>query len=175
MRWPSGLTIPAALVVLLALGLAGAWVVVRDRAIREDIGVAPVSWRPLVTPECYRLTYRDSEGDAEPGLFPGRLALIPSRFGVDSGAVFTEAHSADSIGFWQMFQFNARWRRTSGDLLEADFSNGFSSVGILAARRDSTLEGRATFYSDVVRPGPKPSMRLIGRREDCPRPATPAG
>ena len=119
---------------------------------------------PVRDPECYVLAYSDPIADATADMFPRAVALFP---GSDSGAVASRGSSADRIGFWRMFLHGASWHSVAPDSVDLSFSNGFSSIRMRVQRTPTELSGRATFYSDVIMPDPKPSMQVVGKRRRC--------
>lgn len=62
----------------------------------------------------------------------------------------------------------AGWKPIAGDSLELMFSGSYEAISLHVARSGSRIEGRATWLSDVIEPGPKPSMRVVGQAEECP-------
>lgn len=124
----------------------------------------PALTSPVGGVECYALSYSDPIAEATEDMFPRAVALSP---GSDSGAVASRGNSADRIGFWRMFLHGASWHSVGPDSVDLNFSNGFSSIRMRLQRTPTELSGRATFYSDVIAPGPKPSMAVVGERRRC--------
>ena len=145
-----------------AVTLAGLILAMLPLTMRETNRPALIS--PVRDPECYALAYSDPIADATADMFPRAVALFP---GSDSGAVASRGSSADRIGFWRMFLHGASWHSVGPDSVDLSFSNGFSSIRMRVQRTPTELSGRATFYSDVIAPGPKPSLQVVGERRRC--------
>ena len=96
--------------------------------------------------------------------FPGEIGLAPAK---DSGAAFWIPEPRDDHGIWRMFQGNAYWKRDPADSIQIIFSNGFSAAGLEVVLSADSLNGRATWYSDVVSDGPPPSAAARGNRVPC--------
>jgi hypothetical protein len=118
-------------------------------------------------PECYALAYTDPIKNASARLFPVWVALLP---GYQSGALIGHPNPAFGDETWRGMTEFAGWKRIAADSLELVFGGRFEAISIHVARSGSNLSGRATWVSDVVEPGPKPSMRVEGTRELCPPP-----
>jgi hypothetical protein len=116
-------------------------------------------------PECYALAYSDAIRNASARLFPIWAALIP---GPQAGALIDRPNPAFGDESWRGMTEFARWKRIAADSLELMFSGRFEAISIHVARSGSNLSGRAPWLSDVIEPGPKPSMRVEGIRESCP-------
>ena len=145
-----------------AVTLAGLILVMLPLTMSETSRPALIS--PVRDPECYALAYSDPIADATADMFPRAVALFP---GSDSGAVASRGSSADRIGFWRMFLHGASWRSVAPDSVDLSFSNGFSSIRMRVQRTPTELSGRATYYSDVITEGPKPSLAVVGERRRC--------
>jgi hypothetical protein len=122
-------------------------------------------------PECYALAYSDAIRNASARLFPVWAALIP---GPQSGALIGRPNPAFGDESWRGMTEFAGWKRIAADSLELMFSGRFEAISIHVTRSGSNLSGRATWLSDVIEPGPKPSMRVEGTRESCPPTLSPA-
>jgi len=139
--------------------------------------VSPVSTVPeprtfrVVSAECYSLSYSDAVRTASARLFPTWFALLP---GADSGSVAARHHPQLDDQSWAVVSQYARWKRFTPDSLEVMFSGNYEAISIHVARIGPRLIGRATWLSDVIGPDPKPSMQVIGNREDCPPNVSPA-
>ena len=131
----------------------------RQQPTREGFSVNPSR------AECYGLTYSDAIRDASAGLFPVWAALMP---GSQSGALIGRPHPSLDEKSWRAISEFAGWKRITGDSLEMMFSGSYEAISIHVARTGSSLSGRATWLSDAIVPGAKPSMRVEGRRESCP-------
>jgi hypothetical protein len=116
-------------------------------------------------PECYALAYSDPIKDASARLFPVWVAIMP---GSRAGALIGRPNPAYGV---EKF---AGWKRIAADSLELMFSGNYEAISIHVARSGSNLSGRATWLSDYIEPGPKPSMRVDGTRESCPPNLSPA-
>jgi hypothetical protein len=121
--------------------------------------------------ECYSLAYGDAIRDASPRLFPVWAALLP---GLQTGALIGRPNPAFGDESWRGMTEFAGWKRIASDSLELTFSGRFEAISIHVARSCSHLSGRATWLSDVIESGPKPSMRVEGTREPCPPSLAPA-
>jgi len=121
--------------------------------------------------ECYTLAYSDAIRNASPRLFPIWAALMP---GHEAGALIGRPHPAFGDESWQDMTEFAGWKRIASDSLELMFSGHYEAIAIHVARIGSNLSGRATWLSDFIEPGPKPSMRVEGTRESCPPNLSPA-
>jgi len=121
--------------------------------------------------ECYSLAYSDAIRDATARLFPVWVALLP---GLQTGALIGRPHPSFGDESWKGMTEFAGWKRIASDSLELMFSGRFEAISIHVARTDTNLSGRATWLSDVIEPGPKPSMRVEGKRESCPSRISPA-
>jgi hypothetical protein len=53
------------------------------------------------------------------------------------------------------------------DSIEVNFSGRFEAIHLHFQRKGAGVEGRATYFSDLVDGGPLPSMRLVGTRQAC--------
>lgn len=120
--------------------------------------------------ECYTLTYSDPIRNASARLFPVWAALKP---GPTSGGLIGRPHP-DFRDSWRAMTEFAGWKRVAGDSLELMFGGSYEAISIHVARTGSNLLGRATWFSDVIGPDPKPSMRVEGTRESCPPNLSPA-
>jgi hypothetical protein len=118
-------------------------------------------------PECYALAYTDPIRDASARLFPVWVALLP---GYQSGALIGHPNPAFGDESWRAMTESTGWKRIAADSLELVFGGRSEAISIHVARSGSKLSGRATWVSDVVEQGPKPSMRVEGTRESCPPP-----
>ena len=116
-------------------------------------------------PECYALAYSDAIRDASARLFPVWAALMP---GAEAGDLIGRPHPTFSDGSWAGITVLTRWKKIPSDSLELFFGGNFEAISIHVARAGSNLSGRATWLSDLIEPGPKPSMRVEGTREPCP-------
>jgi hypothetical protein len=61
----------------------------------------------------------------------------------------------------------AKWVRVAPDSLRLTFSNGFTGVVMELGWHGVELRGTGTIYYDFIRPGPKPQVRILARREAC--------
>lgn len=121
-------------------------------------------------PECYALAYSDAIRDVGARLFPVWAALMP---GAEAGELIGRPHPAFGDRSWQGMTVLTRWKKIPSDSLELFFGGNFEAISIHVARVGSNLSGRATWLSDVIGPGPKPSMRVEGTREPCPANLSP--
>jgi hypothetical protein len=156
----------AALLTVALIACAG------SRSKVSPIGTVPelLTFR-VVGAECYRLSYSDAVRTASARLFPTWFALLP---GADSGSVAARHHPQFDDQSWAGVSKYARWKRFTPDSLEVMFSGSYEAISIHVARIGPHLIGRATWLSDVIGPDPKPSMHVIGNREDCPQNVSPA-
>jgi hypothetical protein len=121
-------------------------------------------------PECYTLAYSDAIKDASARLFPVWAALMP---GPESGALIGRPHPTWDDRSWQGMTRLTRWKKIPSDSLELFFGGSFEAISIHVARAGPNLSGRATWLSDLIGSGPKPSMRVEGTRESCPSNLSP--
>jgi hypothetical protein len=121
------------------------------------------STTPIRTPECYSLAYSEPVKDASPKLFPVWVELLP---GASSGSVVGRPHPdlgpADWAALWSRW-----WKKLPPDSIEVNFSGNYEAAVIHVHRMGSQIVGRATWLSDVIESGPKPSMRVEGERVVC--------
>lgn len=116
-------------------------------------------------PECYSLDYSDPVKRATARLFPIWVAIFP---GKDTGEARGRHHPALNDLEWFNVSKYAAWKRISADSIEVMFSGNYEAISIHVSRTGSTLVGRATWLSDVIESGPKPSMHVLGSQETCP-------
>jgi len=121
-------------------------------------------------PECYSLSYSDSNAEASSRLFPKWIELFP---GSDSGDVVGRHHAAMSEADWKALLKYSGWKKFAGDSLAIMFTGSFEGIRIHVARLNSTLSGQATWLTDLVGP-PTTSLQLVGTRESCPEVRSPA-
>jgi hypothetical protein len=122
-------------------------------------------------PECYSLAYSDPVKGATARLFPIWVAIFP---GKETGAASGRHHPALSDLDWLNVSKYAAWKRTSADSIEVMFGGNYEAISIHVSRTGSNLVGRATWLSDVLESGVKPSMRVVGSQETCPNNVSPA-
>jgi hypothetical protein len=135
------------------------------KAERANLSITPSQ------AECYTLAYTDAIRDASARLFPIWAALLP---GLQTGALIGRPNPAFGDESWQGIAEFTGWKKIASDSLELMFSGRFEAISIHVARTGSNLSGRATWLSDVIEPGPKPSMRVEGTRVSCPPSLSPA-
>ena len=129
------------------------------------------AYTPVRTAECYALAYSDPIKNASARLFPVWAAIMP---GSRAGALIGRPNPAFGDGSWRGMTVGAGWKRIAADSLELMFSGNYEAISIHVARSGSNLSGRATWLTDYIEPGPKPSMRVDGTRESCPPNLSPA-
>ena len=124
----------------------------------------------VLTPECYGLRYSDPVGSASTRLFPIWVMLLP---GSTAGSAVGRHHPLVSDQDWAGLTKYSGWKRMPSDSLEIMFTGSFEGIRIHAARTGTSLNGRATWLTDVIGL-PESSMVLTGDRESCPQNAAPA-
>lgn len=117
-----------------------------------------------VFPQCYSLSYSDPVGSASARLFPVWIAILPGNRPGLIGKPSPELPDRD----WKAMTKYVGWKPIADDSLELMFGGNFESINMHVIRTGSHLDGRATWISDAIEPGPKPSMRVIGKGEQCP-------
>ena len=122
-------------------------------------------------PECYTLDYSDPVKSASARLFPIWVAIFP---GKETGAAQGRHHPALNDRDWFNVSKYAAWKRISADSVEVMFSGDYEAISIQVSRTGLNLLGRATWLSDVIESGPKPSMHVIGSQQLCPNNISPA-
>jgi len=122
-------------------------------------------------PECYTLDYSDPVKGATARLFPIWFAIFP---GKERGAAQGRHHPALSSLDWYNLSKYGAWKRLSADSIEVMFSGNFEAISIHVSQSGSKLIGRATWLSDVIESGPKPSMHVVGSQGTCPSNISPA-
>jgi hypothetical protein len=115
------------------------------------------------TPECYSLAYTDPVKDASAKLFPVWVELLP---GSDSGSVVGRPHPDLNPGEWAALKYTG-WKKLPLDSIEVHFNGNYEAAVIHVHRMGSQIVGRATWLSDLIESGPKPSMRVGGTRVAC--------
>jgi len=121
-------------------------------------------------PGCYSLSYDDSTADQSSRLFPTWIELFP---GSDSGAAMGRHHAAMSEASWKAILKYSGWKKIAGDSLEIMFTGSFEGISIHVAPLNNTLNGRATWLTDLIGL-PTTSLQLVGTRESCPEVRPPA-
>jgi len=121
-------------------------------------------------PECYSLSYSDSGAVTSSRLFPIWIELFP---GADSGAAMGRHHAAMSEADWKALLKYSGWKKIVGDSLEIMFTGSFEGIRIHVGRMNSSLNGRATWLTDLIGL-PTTSLQLVGTRESCPEVLPPS-
>lgn len=121
------------------------------------------STTPIRTPECYSLAYSEPVKDATVRLFPVWIELLP---GSDSGSVVGRPYPDLRPGDWAAL-WSRWWKKLPPDSINVNFSGNYEAAVIHVSRTGSRIVGRATWLSDVIESGPKPSLQVDGTREVC--------
>jgi hypothetical protein len=116
------------------------------------------------SPECYSLDYSDPVRNAAAKLFPVWVELFP---GSDSGSVIGRPHPEFDPRKWPAMTTYTWWKKLPLDSIEVNFSGNYEAIIIHVQRIGSRVVGRATYLSDLIDSGPKPSMRVDGTRHVC--------
>jgi hypothetical protein len=118
------------------------------------LGISPFS--VVERAECYTLTYSDPVKNAYARLFPTWISISP---GDASGKLNGVNHRVITVA--------ENWKRVDPDSADLYIGGSFEALNMRVTRVGDGLEGRAEWWSDVLEPGPKPSMRVVGVRVDC--------
>lgn len=59
------------------------------------------------------------------------------------------------------------WKKIPSDSIEVSFSGNYEAIHLHFQRKETGIDGRATYLSDLIDGGPLPSMHLVGTRDAC--------